>query len=313
MNKYLYKIISFCALASLVCSCDLRMSVEVDGSQLEAEPYLVVHSFISPLDSLITVRVRETSPKAGKNASSLKIEDVEVYLSNGTDTVKLEYYTDSLIYAYYEVHAIQAEKFPIIAGQSYFLKVETPDGRIATASCQVPEYAPDFTIELFQFTEGEYYSPHYESYGAKVTWKDNDPKPNFYRYVQQWNEIKEDREEFLNMWEDESYERPPFYDDQHGQGATFKVENHAYSIYDHSDDEGFPELEEINLEFYVLNTDLNYYEYHKRLYETGKEESFFDRFREPSQIYSNIEGGVGLFAAYNGSVKKFKLVKGVDF
>jgi hypothetical protein len=49
------------------------------------------------------------------------------------------------------------------------------------------------------------------------------------------------------------------------------------------------------LKVYLLNTCKPYYQYHKSLenYNDGE-----NPFAEPTPIYSNIEGGLGVFAAY---------------
>jgi hypothetical protein len=49
------------------------------------------------------------------------------------------------------------------------------------------------------------------------------------------------------------------------------------------------------LKIYLLNTDKAYYDYQKSLekYNSGE-----DPFTEPSPVYSNISGGLGIFAAY---------------
>jgi len=45
----------------------------------------------------------------------------------------------------------------------------------------------------------------------------------------------------------------------------------------------------------LLNVDVHYYKYHKSLSSNNED----NPFAEPTLIYTNINGGLGVFAAYN--------------
>jgi len=53
----------------------------------------------------------------------------------------------------------------------------------------------------------------------------------------------------------------------------------------------------ILLLFFLALTDIHYYNYHRSVFNFDGE----NPFSEPSPVYSNIEGGLGVFAAFNGS------------
>lgn len=57
---------------------------------------------------------------------------------------------------------------------------------------------------------------------------------------------------------------------------------------------GKPKLVSITMELY--NADEHYYRYHRSLTERH---DYTNPFTEPYLIYSNIEGGLGCFGAYN--------------
>ena len=52
----------------------------------------------------------------------------------------------------------------------------------------------------------------------------------------------------------------------------------------------------------LLNTDISYYEFHRSL----RQQRGDTPFTEPSLVYTNVEGGLGVFAGYNQSVKIIK-------
>jgi hypothetical protein len=56
--------------------------------------------------------------------------------------------------------------------------------------------------------------------------------------------------------------------------------------------------------FYILNTDKDYYSWHKSL---NKYSGGDDPFREISPAYSNITGGLGIFASYTVDSIVYKL------
>lgn len=64
------------------------------------------------------------------------------------------------------------------------------------------------------------------------------------------------------------------------------------------------EIDSSYLKIYLLNVDKNYYNYHKSLanYKSGE-----DPFTETSPVYSNISGGLGIFAAYTIDSMIFRL------
>jgi hypothetical protein len=58
------------------------------------------------------------------------------------------------------------------------------------------------------------------------------------------------------------------------------------------------------LKVYLLNTDKSYYDYHRSL---GNYDSGDDPFTEPSPVFSNVNGGLGIFAAYTVDSLIFRL------
>jgi hypothetical protein len=54
---------------------------------------------------------------------------------------------------------------------------------------------------------------------------------------------------------------------------------------------------------YLFNTDEPYYRYHQSLRNSNND----NPFAEPAPVYSNITGGLGVFAAYNQSVITLQL------
>ncbi|MBD0254725.1 MAG: DUF4249 family protein, partial [Cytophagales bacterium] len=60
----------------------------------------------------------------------------------------------------------------------------------------------------------------------------------------------------------------------------------------------------VTLYAYLLHTDRAYFEYHRTL----RANADSNPFAEPVLLYSNVEGGLGVFAAFNRTTLEVKLL-----
>lgn len=266
MKKYLYSLAGLVLIALPACVSEAEIDLP------NSEPKLVVTSFISPQDTIIWVKVSKSAPLFKKsdvnNLENIRVTDATVHLSDGENQALLDY--DKLRWKYF----IDASEFPVIAGGTYQLKVATPDGLTAEGACTVP-----MSNNTLSFDYEKQIGNRFENESYIVTAK--------------WTSTPQDDYGFRLFGEAESsYEYPPtpiVIGDEYVPSSgttyekkgifTFFKENYDYK----------------NIMIGLLNVDEHYYRYHTtlRLY------SGDDPFSEPAPLYSNIEGGLGVFAAYN--------------
>ena len=154
-----------------ILSCIILLACERDVTLDETftENKLVVQAFISPQDTVITVRVSGTNPAVGTVSSTNKwIANANVSISDGKNTLILPH--DK--FGYYK---IKVGNFKIEQQKEYFLKVNTPDGRAAEASCVVPvtTLKPAMLLSSISAVNGQ-------TNQVVVKWQDEANKKNYY-------------------------------------------------------------------------------------------------------------------------------------
>ena len=184
-----------------------------------------------------------------------------------------------------------SSELPVEEGKTYVLKVESAKGLFAEASCTVP-------IKKNLFPELDTVSIHYtNSYdNSKYTYLQSD----FY-----FTDIKGE-ENYYGVFSELTWPDPPYtfsktqnkilvdpkyncFNDKGIDGNRLKIPLESfYNTYIGLHDSTY-------FKIYLLNTDKPYYDYHKSIekYQSGE-----TPFVEASPIYSNIKGGLGIFAAY---------------
>lgn len=164
-------------IAALLTACG-SLRTEVDPADLLGEPEkLVVYGYISPQDTVLSVKVGRSKPVLGDAAEALpfNIVDATVTLSNGSQSVRLLHVDREQIYK------AKATALPIRAGQTYTLTVSTPDGRRVTARATVPKAIPIQAIRL-DSTVQQTGTEWQKLYLMTFSWPDPTGEANFYRY-----------------------------------------------------------------------------------------------------------------------------------
>ncbi len=279
-------------LALLVFTSCENMVTDVEAPP--SDPKIVVTGFISPDNEFNRIRVYMSRPlystystSAGyPGESSTEYKDATVVLSDGINTVTIDYSGDLNGYS------VDQADFPIVKGTTYYLKVTAPGGFLAESSCTVPVDSPpdievtsidstnDFGNKTIQITgrykdiegTGHNYSV---SVGTMSTWN--------------WNGNDDAYFEKIGFQNGEYYITDEFNDNQF----------FAFKTYEHY-------LQTVNsnkIYLFLALTDIDFYNYHKGMdnYEGD------NPFSEPTPIYSNITGGVGIFAAYNQKIIEIEL------
>ncbi|MCF2446963.1 DUF4249 domain-containing protein [Dyadobacter sp. CY345] len=309
----LYKCLVLLFSLSLLWGCETLVN-DLDEDKLpKIESKLAVECYISPQSEEIMVRVTASQPLFGSSTyESVNIKNAKVILSGPGAEIQIPY-NDST-----QTYMIAADKFKIEAGQQYSLLVD--DGkRIVKSSCTVP--ANKVTIKNYSIDTivGHSYRED-TSARVKISWDDIKGETNYYSirgysltnvtypgYIPETGvsgPVRSNNKAFLNI--DRNY----LVNDVNLDGITFNAPvfyiqlpskySFSYVNEDGKLDTAYSDPVFKEVYFEVLNLDVNYYKFHKSVDASWNNDN---PFVEPTLVYTNIEGGLGCFGAYNvGSI-----------
>lgn len=266
MNRYIKLIALSLPLGFSACEKDADVELPV------VESKLVISSFISPEDTIVKVGVTISQPLYNNSNSNQysAVSYATVQITNGTTVQTMAYNADKNYYF------VSAAIFPITVGTTYNLTVSTPDGKNANASTSIPAQ----NATLIYTAEAVNNQSNGDTYAFRTEWNDIPGAEDYYRlvyydrFVYDFDTIYQ--EAFSNNFSDK---------DKDGTTMKEQFEIYAYS------GAGFS-----NGELHLIHASKEYYLYHKKLTEAAFSGG---PFSEPVQMYSNINGGYGVFAGYN--------------
>ncbi|GAB3162965.1 DUF4249 domain-containing protein [Telluribacter humicola] len=320
-------IILFLLLTGL-SSCETLVNTIPESKLPKTESQLTLFSFISPNDTAIRVKVSQTYPlfseySVGPGTSMIISEGDTIYgnfdsfatatvvISDGVTSVTLPY--DSQL----QIYSIPAQRFRIKTGMTYTLTV-TDGKRTIQASCTVPpDQVPinDYTLDTTLTTS---FFGRDTTLRLSYTWNDIAGKENYYRVkayelfeysevitdsiTQQTKETRKLGRSYFG-WSD-ALGRGVFQNDANMDGTLFTSPQGRKPLVDRqylNSIAGSPVKPERGpvsrgLFLSLLNTDSNYYLFHRSVQAQDD-----NPFSEPALIYTNVKGGLGVFAAYNQS------------
>ena len=292
-------------------SCESLVTTLPDDKLPKTESKLVVQSFISPQATATVVVVTESEPLFSTSNSGVSvIKNALVKISDGSKEAVIPF--DSLS----NLYSIAKERFTIVAGKTYSVTVS--DGkRNVSATCKVPaslasmtDYAIDTISQNNGFTNDTILN-------LKMKWQDIPSEVNYYRVrasanieysvrevdnAGAWTERRV-RNRINFRWED-TIGRNDFQSDANLDGAIFtspsgRITLPSASLYTdpktNSTKTFYPRNKIINVIMEVSNSDEAYYKYHRSLETSGND----NPFTEPSLVFTNVNNGLGCFAAYN--------------
>jgi hypothetical protein len=176
----------------LLPSCtNLRNEVDPAALLGEAEK-LVIHSYIAPQDTVLTVKVGRTKPIVGNQAAAppYNVPNATVTLASGGQTARLTYLSSE------QTYRVRASALPIVAGRTYTLTATTPDGKRVTAQATIPLPVPiravrlDSVINKVSIVSGSRSVQEWQKlYRVAFSWQDPPGEENYYRYAAtfDWN------------------------------------------------------------------------------------------------------------------------------
>ena len=252
------------------CTKDANVKLPV------VESKLVINSFISPQDTVIKVEVTLSQPLYNNSNSGqyLKISNATVQIGDGAITKMLAYNSIDNNYT------VSASQLSVVVGKTYTLTISTPDGKNVNASTSIP--VSNSTLTYSSQILNKPNQP--DSYSIEAKWFDSPGTDDYYRIA--------------------------FYDKQFYSGGTDTTYSVVYSeVFSDKDNDGktFNQNFEVYMnggagegELYLIHATKEYYLFHQKLSLAGNGEN---PFAEAVQMYSNINGGYGIFAGFN----QFKL------
>ncbi len=304
-----------------LAGCD-SLRQEVDPARLTREPEkLVIACFISPQDTILAARVSKSSPVLGViNPGRSDVADAVVTLSDGSRSVTLRFMANQpdqgqglgMAQGYYRADARQ---LPILAGKTYTLTVRTPDGKQVDATCVVPGPVALQRVVVDSAVTNDFGRTRKE-YFARFFWRDPAGQANFYRVAgandyllkvqYRLSPTAPMRDTLFQTTGNLSFTPASTSTDQGNDGQELVSGRGRLAVsYSWTNGQSQPSRPAGQLYAYLLNTDINYYQYHdsvQRQSNTGD-----NPFAEPVPLITNIRGGLGCFGAYNQTILTVKL------
>lgn len=249
-----------CLIAFQACTKDADVKLPV------VESKLVLSCFLSPQDTAIYVRVSLSRPIYNNPDTwqTLPVPDATVVLSTGSKAVTLSYDAGHTYYV------ISASLLKISAGNTYHLSVSTPDGKFVQAFTTIPAFNNTFSATV----NADPNKP--DNYFFHGVWQDPAGAKDYYRlelYTRMGSAFSD-------------YYELSLITDRDSDGSIIR-RDWEFQRYSQSTDSVFASL-------CVLSPEL--YEYLDRF---DKVFTGIDLFSEPVPMYTNIEGGFGIFGGYN--------------
>ena len=297
------KNIKFSSIFMLVCTMLLTFSAcEEDATNVDLPKYtprLVVYAFISPSDTMITVKVSTTRNLFGVQTDYPTSVPIQLTFVDG----------DKQMYFDAAENSTYTLRYTLEAGKEYTLKGTCKGYPDIKATCRIPALkAPNITIDTTSVLE-KFDSP-YNGVGyflankVKVNVYDKPNEVNYYNVITRvkFKRNEQDIQTYSLCVEKKEINEEPKYNKLFSDNLIDGKSTTIY--YSISDFNANPSIQYIIVKATVLEVDAHYYKYHTSLsnYQGGS-----DPFTEFSPVYSNVEGGYGVFCSYMKYEKEFKI------
>ena len=248
---------------------------------------LVVTGFMSPMDNEMKFTVSLNKRIYGELNLEEPIIPTTAFLSDGSKEVEL----DPVAYGF----RIGSERIAFDYGKTYSLRIS--DGKeLSIESASTIPFKRDFYLKAdtfmyknsFQMDPGHYYNENVIN--VKVSLTDFPGEKNYYRLVGEVTNYYTFRNtgDIIRNNYSLTFEKQYFTDNlTDGKVISIKSEDNLYHL-SSGRDSAF-------LRLFLLNTEESYYLYHKSIMDHNDGEN---PFAEATPVFSNIKGGLGVFASY---------------
>jgi hypothetical protein len=181
-------------------------------------------------------------------------------------------------------YVIRSSDILIGEGKTYTLRIWNSSGLAAEASCTVP-FKRTFDLKADTIkTSSETLSNKY--YKVSIGFNDFKGEDNYYRLAC-YQASYYSKPKYVTSISKLTQSDEEFFDDKGRDGIRLSSELGMTGI--------SPGMDSSFLKIYLLNLDKPYYNFYKSIknYVSGE-----DPFTEPSPVYTNVKGGLGVFASY---------------
>ena len=312
----LTRVFQYCLFLSIIFTASCRKDASYVNFP-EFKQKIVVEAYLSPDQDSNFIYISSTQNRFGElTGAAPSLGNLNLYFSDGMNEIKLDtvrkelYHFDS--YKYY------IKNIPVTEGKTYHLKVTSDKGLTAEANCTVP-FKKDFKLEvdtssiILMSEIGFKQSITYANFSIT----DIPGESNYYRLLYIYtqysslveypqNSIKKQLQgevPVTNVYEPGIGDK--VFSDIGMDGKKILLRSIQLPPVDLIDyPHPYAKVDSTILRVYLLNTDKPYYDFHHSLlnYSLGD-----TPFTEASFTYSNIKGGVGIFAAYTVDSLIFRL------
>ncbi|PKP02948.1 MAG: hypothetical protein CVU11_10270 [Bacteroidetes bacterium HGW-Bacteroidetes-6] len=266
-------------ITALFSSCEeMVTTIDVPGS----ESHYVLHSYLSPEDSVVMVLVNRSTPVFGEQTSLTDtswITHVKLYI-NGFELPRQTWTEDQNGNFKFQV---SQSLFPILPGETYKVELKIDGVTECSGSCTIP-LQTNQSMVFSGYDSTHYLDDEYYSYYAIYSFIDAIGEGNFYRvgaelgYIDSWSGD--------SVWNIIYPEVEYFMKDIDHDGQ--EISGRIFYYYDSSRDSV------TSLKLTLYTTDEIYYNYHRAILSQNGD----DPFSEPVIVPTNIENGLGCVAAY---------------
>ncbi|MFD2571124.1 DUF4249 domain-containing protein [Spirosoma soli] len=268
----------------------LKTTDEIDRARLSSDrdSKLYVVCFISPQDTILSAKVAMSEPKVIAAASpALLIKTATVTISDEEQSVTLPY--DSAV-GYYRANP--AGKLAIRAGRTYRLTVLMDENRRVTAQATVPVPVQIQRVQV-DSTVAITGSNQFVLYTTTIYWN----SPGGLNYYRGWGQFTQTiRDNKPGQPDETRISQPSFFVDREDNvGPSLRSVTGTHTLLAPAPAQIRTKAAHIGL----FNTDVNYYRYHTTLREQLSTPN--NSLAETTGLFSNIDGGYGVFAAYNAT------------
>jgi len=254
----------------LLFSCE-EMVTNVDVPQ--SESHFVIHAYLSPEDSVVTVSVSKSSPVFGNSDTDTSWLSMAQVFINGYELPR--------VFGSGYTFSAPADSFSVVAGNGYTVALHVDNELVCSGSCTVPLTRNEsFSFDGLDSVQIDGFDGYtYYEYYMLFSFTDIAGELNFYRIGAELSYIDNysgDTLQYMIYPQSEQFIRDIQFDGENYSGRL---------QFDYM--ESFADLESLKLVF--ITSDDNYYFYHRAILSQNGD----DPFSEPVIIPTNVDNGLG--------------------
>jgi hypothetical protein len=317
-NKYYMLYITAVFMAVFGALSCTSLITEVSPENLpDAQPKLVVTSFISPRDKLVKVHVGTSTPIF----TDIPF-DKEVYRVINGDTVYYnfgDYVNDAKVVMFSDQAKVELvydhennwysfipgeNTLKIEAGKKYRLEVSRKEKKV-TAECTVPLKATPIGEMDVDTTSRSYMNTEEIRVATDLDWNPGNNSKVYYKLRGVSHiEIRGYSSVHSRVVVPFKFENAGLQKNESGFERSFRARGDLTFSSSYAPNVKVTFIVRM-VQLELITVDEHYYKFHESVYKSDRSND--NPFAEPTQVYTNISGGLGCFGAANHYVKDYRM------